>query len=254
MQDRALITDTSVREPDHIAKRLAVLEGTAIRIMDVTIAAAGLIVFLPVILIIAMIIKMDSPGPAIFKQTRLGRDRRNSHSPQRQSRTGRTTTKTKRLHDLGGRPFVFYKFRTMHADARERFPELYHYEYDDETIKTLYFKIAEDPRLTRVGKHLRKTTLDELPNLINVIKGDMGVVGPRPDIPEMVKYYQSWQKKKFRLNPGVTGLAQVSGRGLLSFQETLKYDVEMVEKYGLLFNIKIILRTIKVTLLRIGAF
>jgi len=222
--------------------------------MDFTIALTVLIVFLPIMLVIAIIIKIDSPGPVIFKQIRVGKDRRKNNRGNSQLKNDGSDIRLERRNEKGGRPFVFYKFRTMYVDARERFPELYRYEYTNEEIKNYYFKIADDPRLTRIGMHLRKTTLDELPNLINVIMGDMGLVGPRPDIPEMIKYYKGWQKKKFLLNPGVTGLAQVNGRGLLSFQETLKNDIEMVEQYGLWFNIRILLKTIKVTIFRIGAF
>ena len=155
---------------------------------------------------------------------------------------------------MNGNKFYAYKFRTMYVDAKDRFPELYRYEYTPEEIQKIHFKIPDDPRLTRFGEHLRKTTLDELPNLINVIKGDMNLVGPRPDIPEMVKYYEEWQKKKFSVKPGVTGIAQVNGRGLLSFQETLRRDVEYVENKSVWMNIKVLLKTIKVTFQRIGAF
>ena len=142
----------------------------------------------------------------------------------------------------------------MQVDAVEKFPKLYKYEYTPEEIRKLQFKIPDDPRLTRFGAHLRKTTLDELPNLINVIKGDMHLVGPRPDIPEMVRYYEPWQKKKFSVKPGVTGLAQINGRGLLRFKETLELDVEYVEKKSINLDLKILFKTIKATILRIGAF
>ena len=113
---------------------------------------------------------------------------------------------------------------------------------------------TNDPRVTSLGLILRRTSLDELPQLINVIKGDMSLVGPRPEIPEMLKYYRSEQRKKFQVKPGVTGLSQVRGRGLLGFQETQKLDVEYVEKKTLWLDFKIIMKTLKVTFLRIGAF
>jgi lipopolysaccharide/colanic/teichoic acid biosynthesis glycosyltransferase len=223
-----------------------------LRPVDVVVSLIAIIVSLPVMAVIALIIKIDSPGPAIFKQIRVGKDRRrnghqisgNSQNPNPQRRT----------EDLGGRPFTFYKFRTMQVDAKEKFPELYHYEYSVDEIKSLYFKIPEDPRLTRFGRRLRKTTLDEFPNFINVLKGDMSLIGPRPDIPEMVKYYEDRQKIKFQVKPGVTGLAQVNGRGLLSFQETLKLDLEYVENNSWWMNVKVLLKTIKVSIQRIGAF
>lgn len=246
-----------VTETAETSHRISPFEKKTIRAMDFTVALIAFILSLPIMLLIAITIKTDSPGPIIFKQIRMGKDRRQKNRSTSKSNNGNNGDQSltdRRIEDMCSRPFVFYKFRTMHIDARERFPELYRYEYDNEEINNLYFKVPDDPRLTRFGQHLRKTTLDELPNLINVIKGDMGLVGPRPDIPEMIKYYRGWQKKKFRLKPGVTGLAQVNGRGLLNFQETLRIDVEMVEKYGFWFNLKVIFKTIKVTILRIGAF
>jgi lipopolysaccharide/colanic/teichoic acid biosynthesis glycosyltransferase len=200
---------------------------TATRLIDC--AGALIILFLasPLMVLIGVLIKIDSPGPAIFKQTRIGK---------------------------GKKPFTFYKFRTMYVNAKERFPEFYRYQYTSEELMALYFKIPDDPRLTRFGRRLRKTTLDELPNFINLLKGDMSLIGPRPDIPEMIPYYQKWQEKKFEVKPGITGLAQVNGRGLLSFEETLGTDVEYVKNKSFWLDLKIILKTIKVTVLRIGAF
>jgi lipopolysaccharide/colanic/teichoic acid biosynthesis glycosyltransferase len=242
-------------ETTYITSRISRFEAKVIRVMDFTIALTALVLSIPLMALIAVIIKIDSPGQVIFKQIRMGKDRRgNKRSKSDNENAGDEYLTERRRRDMYSRPFVFYKFRTMHAAARERFPELYNYEYDKEEINNFYFKVPDDPRLTRFGRHLRKTTLDEIPNLINVIKGDMGLVGPRPDIPEMIKYYQGWQKIKFRIPPGVTGLAQVNGRGILSFSQTLRFDADMVEKYGFWFNIKIILKTIKVSILRIGAF
>ena len=161
--------------------------------MDFSVVLIVITLALPVMALIAVIIKIDSPGPVFFKQIRMGKDRRNG-----EEQNGNNGVRERRQKEMYSRPFTFYKFRTMHVDAKERFPELYRYEYNDEKIKNHYFKIADDPRLTRFGSYFRKTTIDELPNLINVLKGDMGLVGPRPDIPEMIKYYQGWQKKKFR--------------------------------------------------------
>lgn len=197
------------------------------RLIDCAGALIALFLASPLMVLIGVLIKIDSPGPAIFKQTRIGKKRK---------------------------PFTFYKFRTMYVDAKERFPELYQYQYTPEELNALYFKIPDDPRLTRFGRRLRKTTLDELPNFINLLKGNMSLVGPRPDIPEMMPYYQRWQEKKFEVKPGITGLAQVNGRGLLSFEETLGTDVEYVKNKSFWLDLRIILKTIKVTVLRIGAF
>lgn len=197
------------------------------RLRDIVFSLLMMVVTFPLTLIIGLLIKLDSPGPALFKQTRVGQH---------------------------GEPFTFYKFRTMHVDARDLYPELYAYVYTPEELKTMTFKLVDDPRLTRFGERLRKTSLDELPNFINVLKGDMSLVGPRPDIPEMVKYYKGWQQAKFTVKPGITGYAQTNGRGLLTFQETLCYDVQYVQERSFGKDLWILARTIVITLRRIGAF
>ncbi len=226
--------------------------GSALRVIDCIVALTGISLTLPIMVLIGLIIKIDSPGPAIFKQRRIGQNRRpNSQST---SISCGLPFEDRRKQDLGGRPFTFYKFRTMLVDAKKRFPELYRYQYTPEDLNFLFFKVPDDPRLTHFGKRLRKTTLDELPNFINLLKGDMSLVGPRPDIPEMIPYYEEWQRKKFQVKPGLTGLAQVNGRGLLSFRETVRTDVEYVDRKSFWFDLKIILKTIEVTFFRIGAF
>lgn len=191
------------------------------------LAALFLIFSLPLILVIYILIKLDSPGKAIFTQARVGKDRK---------------------------PFAFYKFRTMCADAKKRFPELYRCKFSKKEIKTMRFKLLEDPRLTRFGKKLRRTSLDELPNLINVIRGEMSLIGPRPEIPQMMKYYKKNQLAKFSVKPGITGLSQVNGRGFLTFQQTIAYDLEYVKNKNLLIDLKIILKTLLVVLKGLGAF
>jgi lipopolysaccharide/colanic/teichoic acid biosynthesis glycosyltransferase len=185
------------------------------------------VVSAPLIAVVAILIRIDSPGPIIFRQIRVGH---------------------------GGRLFAFYKFRTMWVDARERYPELYAYQYSDDEIRSMFFKVVHDPRLTRVGRHLRKTSLDELPNLINVVRGDMTLVGPRPEIPEMLRYYTSEQLEKFSVKPGLTGLAQVNGRAVLRFQETLAADLDYIARRSVRLDLWILLRTVHVVLKRAGAF
>jgi anaerobic magnesium-protoporphyrin IX monomethyl ester cyclase len=226
------------------------LERAVIRAMDIVLSLAALVLTFPLMVIIGVIIRLNSRGPCLFRQTRIGMDRRTQH----RSADNVNWQQNRRETNLGGRPFTFLKFRTMHTDARERYPELYEYNYSSDEIETLVFKIAEDPRLTGFGKHLRMTTLDELPNFINVLKGDMTLVGPRPDIPEMAQYYQPWQRRKTRVKPGITGLAQINGRGLLSFQQTLKCDVEYVDNRSLWMDLKIIAKTITVVVQRIGSY
>lgn len=212
---------------DNHATFQAAIEGSIRRVADIVISTILLVLFSPILLIIALIIKIDCPGPAIFKHVRVGR---------------------------GGKPFTFYKFRTMFPDAKERFPELYDFNYTEEQIKTMPVKLINDPRLTRFGKWLRKTSLDELPNFVNVIIGDMHLVGPRPDHADNVSHYPSHHLIKISVKPGITGLAQIKGRGQLSFLETNDLDVEYVKNRSLLVDLKILLRTVIVTLTGKGAF
>jgi len=186
-----------------------------------------LILYSPLILLIAIWIKIDSRGKVIFSQTRIGKNRK---------------------------PFTFYKFRTMWKDARDKYPELYNYDYSEAEIKKMKFKISNDPRVTRVGFYLRMISLDELPNLINVLKGDMNLIGPRPEIPEMIKYYKPHQMKKFNVKPGISGLAQVNGRGLLTFQKTIQYDLWYVKKKTLCLDAYLFWRTLSVVVKAIGAY
>lgn len=196
------------------------------RVLDLVLGGAMFVLTLPVQAAIAALVAADSPGPVVFRQVRVGE---------------------------GGRPFVFYKFRTMHADARERFPELYAYEYTADQVDMMTFKLPYDPRLTRVGGHLRRTSLDELPNLLNVLRGDMTLVGPRPEIPEMVPYYRPDQLAKFSVKPGLTGLAQVSGRNILRFQQTIAADLEYVKTRSIRLDLALVAKTALVVLLRAGA-
>jgi lipopolysaccharide/colanic/teichoic acid biosynthesis glycosyltransferase len=194
--------------------------------IDVVLASIAVAVFLPLIGLIALLIRIDSRGPAIFRQVRVGEH---------------------------GRTFVFYKFRTMRVDARERFPDLYAYDYSDDEIATIYFKLPYDPRCTRVGHWLRKTSLDELPNLFNVVRGEMSMVGPRPEIPEMLPFYQPEQYCKFAVKPGLTGLAQVSGRNILRFAETNVVDVDYVARRSTRLDLTILARTVQCVTLMVGA-
>jgi lipopolysaccharide/colanic/teichoic acid biosynthesis glycosyltransferase len=197
------------------------------RCIEVIIALAAIVVALPIFIALTVIIKRGSAGPALFKQQRLGLEAKN---------------------------FTFLKFRTLYVDARERFPELYVYKYSSEELDNLHFKVTNDPRVTQQGQWLRKTSLDEVPNFWCVVTGKMALVGPRPEIPEMLPYYKGEMLKKFSVRPGITGLAQTSGRGNLSFKETVAYDLEYVNNKSIMLDIKIILKTIKQMLLHEGAF
>ena len=203
------------------------LPGLATRSAEILIAVFVLGVTLPLLIAIAILVKLNSPGPALFFQTRLG---------------------------IGARPFTFVKFRTMYHDARQRFPEMYTYSYSREELDELKIKVTDDPRVTRCGRWLRASTLDEIPNFWNVLIGDMALVGPRPEIPDLLKYYVGDAREKFLVRPGITGLAQVSGRGRLYFNESKQLDIQYVRTRSFLRDIKIILKTIKMVVLRDGAF
>lgn len=199
----------------------------ALRAIEILVASFMLLLTAPVMLVLAIVIRLGTPGKAIFRQQRLG---------------------------VNLKPFTFVKFRTMYADALQRFPELYEYSYSEDELNELKFKIVKDPRVTPQGKWLRMSTLDELPNFWNVLTGEMALVGPRPEIPEMLPYYSAGQLQKFTVRPGITGLAQISGRGRLSFQDTVKLDVEYVKRRSLMLDLKILVLTAYKLVTRDGAF
>ena len=214
---------------DHVRRhpsRPRPVYDSAKRAIDIVLAPVLLVLALPFIAVLAVVVKLDSRGPVIFRQTRVGKN---------------------------GRLFTFYKFRTMYVDARRRFPELYAYDYSPEEAETMFFKLATDPRCTRVGRLLRRTSLDELPNVWNVIAGDMSLVGPRPEIPEMLPHYRREQLAKFTVKPGLTGQAQISGRNLLTFQETIRHDLEYLENRSVRFDLQVLVRTPVVVVQMIGA-
>ena len=232
-----------------------------IRTLDIVVSATALVLLAPLMLVIALLIRADSPGPVVFRQIRRGR----------RSQPGTGAAEEQRL----GRPFVLYKFRTMSADAREVYPELYRYEHTPEEMLTLPIKVlvsrkmkpeeidrnpevisglVNDPRVTRVGRWLRRTSLDELPNFLSVLWGPMALVGPRPDIAENIRHYPPEHLRKLDVKPGITGLAQIMGRGRLSFVEINDWDVEYVNRQSLRLDLQILLRTIPAVLKRDGAF
>jgi exopolysaccharide biosynthesis polyprenyl glycosylphosphotransferase len=176
----------------------------------------------PLFLMITLLIRLDSPGPAIYRQVRCG---------------------------LNGRKFTFYKFRSMVQGAEKQQSDLIAYNMMDGPV----FKMKNDPRVTRVGRFLRKTSLDELPQLFNVLRGDMSFVGPRPPIPEEVEKYESWQRRRLSMRPGITGLWQVSGRNQIDFQRWMKLDLEYIDHWSLWLDFKILIKTILVVLWGKGA-
>lgn len=205
------------------------------RLLDYLIAVIGSIMALPLLGIIAIAIKLDSKGPVIFKQERIG---------------------------LNGKPFIFYKFRSMVNDADTGIHEDYIIDLIQGNVadhSKIYdapqvFKLNKDERVTKVGRILRRTSLDELPQLFNVIKGDMSLVGPRPPIAYEVNVYKEWHHRRLSVIPGITGLWQVSGRSELDFDDMVRLDIEYMEDWSLLLDLNILLKTFAVVLKRKGAW
>jgi len=192
------------------------------RIMDISIGLFALLFFSPIILISAVFIKILSPGPIFFKQTRIG---------------------------VGGRKFTLYKFRSMVAGAEKIRRNLLGQNEMDGPV----FKIHKDPRITSIGRVLRRTSIDELPQLINVLKGDMSIVGPRPPLPIEVEMYEAWQRRRLSLKPGITCIWQVSGRNKITFERWMEMDLEYIDNWSLFLDIKIMIRTFFVVLTGYGA-
>ena len=193
------------------------------RAMDIVLAALGLVAIGPAFLLIMALIVIDSPGWPFYRQLRLGE---------------------------GERPFWLIKFRTMLRDADQMKQQLSHQNEADGPI----FKIRNDPRITRVGRRLRRLSLDELPQLLNVLKGEMSLVGPRPPLPAEVAKYREWQRKRLAGPQGMTGLWQISGRSELSFEEMVLLDIYYLEHWSPILDLEILFKTITVVMLGKGAY
>ena len=182
------------------------------RLIDIIISLIGIILSSPIMLIVALMIKLEDPkGPIIFSQVRYG------HYPN---------------------TFKIYKFRSMYVDAEQRLKELQHLNEQTGPV----FKIKNDPRITKVGKIIRKTSLDELPQLFNVLKGDMSLVGPRPALPKEVEQYNEYQMQRLLVKPGITCIWQVSGRNNIGFDEWVNMDLDYIQNRSLLLDLKLIKR------------
>lgn len=193
------------------------------RWVDIVGALAGLVLGAPILLAAAISIKLESRGPVLYKSKRVGR---------------------------AGRPFTFFKLRSMVDGADRNRDRLSHLNETDGPI----FKIARDPRVTRIGRFLRTTSVDELPQLVNVLRGDMSLVGPRPPIAEEVVQYEPWQLRRLEVRPGLTCLWQISGRSRIGFQEWMRLDLEYIRKQSFWLDVRILIRTIPAVLSREGAY
>lgn len=192
------------------------------RLMDASLSLAALILFSPLITVVAILVKLSSPGPVLFRQNRVG---------------------------MNQRQFKLLKFRSMVMDAEERLAEVQHLNEQDGPA----FKIKNDPRTTCIGRFLRKTSIDELPQLLNVLRGEMSLVGPRPPLPEEVKRYEWFFRKRLSVKPGVTCIWQISGRNSVRFDHWMQMDHEYIENWSVWLDIKILLFTIPAVLFSRGA-
>ena len=193
------------------------------RALDILAALAGLLVAAPVMLAVAVLIKLDSPGSILFTQLRMGEN---------------------------GKSFRIYKFRSMVANAEALLDDLVDLEALDEPV----FKLKDDPRVTRVGHFLRRWSLDELPQLFNVLAGDMSMVGPRPEEVRIVRYYNGRHRQRLRAKPGVTGPVQVSGRGDLTLEERVQLEIDYINNYSLQRDVAILLKTIPAVIRGDGSY
>ena len=192
------------------------------RVIDLVGAAVALVVLSPVCLIATILVKTTSKGPVFFAQERSG---------------------------LNGRTFKLYKFRSMYRDAEARRASL----ASRNEMSGPVFKIKDDPRITPVGKWMRRFSVDELPQLWNVLAGDMSLVGPRPPIPDEVKKYERWQRRRLSMKPGITCLWQVSGRNAIDFEDWMRLDLAYIDTWSLRLDVQILLRTVPVVLTARGA-
>jgi exopolysaccharide biosynthesis polyprenyl glycosylphosphotransferase len=193
------------------------------RALDIVLSVIALLVTAPLLILIAILIRLDSPGPALFSQRRVGED---------------------------GRLFNMYKFRSMCLGAEEQQGEL----QDLNQRSGPAFKIKADPRVTRMGRWLRRSSFDELPQFINVLRGEMSIVGPRPALPPEVAKYEAWHRQRLEVPPGISGLWQISGRSELSFDEMCMLDVYYIENWSLGLDLAIMLKTVPHVLFADGAY
>lgn len=228
-----------------------------LHVAEILLAGLGLLVFSPIMLIEAIFVKVDSKGPALFWHERAAKSQRLRGSEligREDVRCSEGEFELDREYYVPVR-FLFPKFRGMYADSEERFPEYYWWNYDltPEELQKMFYKLDDDPRVTRAGKLLRKTSLDELPNLWSVLTGKMRLVGPRPEALDFVAYYTPEQMNKFRIKPGITCLSKIHGRGELSVQEQVDWDLEYVRTRSVALDMKILFLTFWLVISRRGA-
>ncbi|MEO7719191.1 MAG: sugar transferase [Capsulimonas sp.] len=216
--EEPIVTAAGVRRPVVV-----MIDEFLRRTIDLTLCTLSLILLFPLFLALAIAIKMDSPGPVLFIQKRVGKD---------------------------GVEFPFFKFRSMYIDSEERRAALL---VDNEATGPL-FKMKQDPRITKVGRLIRRSSIDELPQLLNVLRGEMTLVGPRPALPVEVATYSDKERQRLVVTPGLTGLWQVSGRSDLSFEQAIHLDLEYIRRRSVLLDVEIMAKTIPAVVAGRGAY
>jgi lipopolysaccharide/colanic/teichoic acid biosynthesis glycosyltransferase len=196
---------------------------TGKRLFDLAVGFLVFVLVIPIVPLIALMIKLDSPGPVFYRQDRIGRR---------------------------GRPFRFYKFRSMYREADRRRAELEGRNEQEGPV----FKMKADPRITPVGQFLRRSSMDEIPQIINVLRGEMSIVGPRPPLPVEVARYQPWHRRRLDVKPGITCLWQIAGRSQIGFDEWMRLDVEYLHTRSLRTDVTIFLKTLPAVMARRGAY
>lgn len=214
-QDVNLITNLTLNENNHLNEGTLAYKSCK-RVFDIIFAALGLLMLLPLLIFVSIIIKIEDPRASIFFiQERVGKN---------------------------NKKFKMYKFRSMISDAENKIELISHLN----EVSGLMFKMQDDPRVTKIGKIIRKTSIDELPQLLNVIKGEMSLVGPRPALPREVNMYTEYHMKRLVVVPGCTGLWQSTVRNSVGFEEMVELDLEYIKSKNMIYDIKIIINTVKV--------
>lgn len=208
----ALMQLERIEEKIFYNKKYNTMYSLTKRVIDVLGSMIGIILLSPIFFVVAVLIKIDSKGSVIFSQTRVGKN---------------------------GKEFKMYKFRSMVVNAEELKKKL----LAQNEMSGPMFKMKDDPRITKIGKFIRKTSIDELPQLINVLKGEMSLVGPRPSLPKEVEKFEPWMRKRLEVKPGLTCYWQVSGRNNIDFNDWMKLDIKYVEERNIYTDIKLIFKT-----------
>jgi lipopolysaccharide/colanic/teichoic acid biosynthesis glycosyltransferase len=219
------------RHQEHFYSQKIQIYPLVKRLAEFICSIVLLMLLAPLFLLLTMAIRLESPGPALFRQIRIGK---------------------------GGKSFTFYKFRSMYNDIDKRAHEDFMTAYvngqvNEGASEEAVFKPIQTKQVTRLGRFLRKTSLDELPQLINILKGEMSFIGPRPNVPTEVTAYKDWHMKRLLVLPGITGWAQINGRSSIAFDQIVRYDIEYVENTGLMMDLKVLWYTVPAVLLGRGA-